>query len=260
MSEFSEHFVDVDGFHIRYCEAGDGEPVVHFHGAGGVRTSRSHELLAERFRVILFETPGFGKSAVNERSKSVQELAGTMGQAVSAIGLDRFNLMGNSFGGRLALWLAIQQPERITSLVLVAPAAIRPEGTRRATPEERMGFMYAHPERQPAMLKPDPEVVAKQEALVNRLSGPPRDPELEERMAGLNVPVLVLFGTRDGVIPPDMGRIYREKLPNCNLVLVYDAAHALDADRPEAFAAVVSDFLTRHEAFLVKSESALIHP
>ncbi len=257
---FTEKFVDADGFHIRYKEAGSGEPVVVLHGAGGLRQSRSHELLAESYRVILFEVPGFGESPVNDRSSSIQELALTMGKAAAALGLDRYNLLGTSFGGRLALWLAVQRPEAPRSLVLVSPAAIRPEGATRRPADERQGLLYAHPERQPATLRPAPEIIAKQEALVNRLSGPPRDPELEARMAELKVPVLVLFGTLDRVIPPEMGRFYREKLPNCHFVLVYDAGHALDADRPEAFAALVGDFLTRREAFIVPQHSGLIHP
>src|SRR5207245_9188252 len=109
---FIEGFIEADGFRIRYQEAGHGEPLVCLHGAGGMRVSRSHELLAEQHRVIVFEVPGFGTSPVNERSASIQDLATTMSQAVANLGIERFNLMGNSFGGRLALWLAIQQPER----------------------------------------------------------------------------------------------------------------------------------------------------
>ena len=70
----------------------------------------------------------------------------------------------------------------------------------------------------------------------------------------------MLFGTRDQMIPPEMGRIYREIMPNCHFVLVYDAAHAIGADRPEAFASVVSDFLERHEQFIVTRTSALVNP
>ena len=47
MAEFRElHFVEADGFRIRYMEAGDGPPLVHLHGAGGMRISPAHELLA----------------------------------------------------------------------------------------------------------------------------------------------------------------------------------------------------------------------
>lgn len=259
---FQEAYVEADGFRIRYCEAGRGEPLVSLHGAGGMRVSRSHELLAEQYRVIVFEIPGFGQSPANERSASLQELADTMAQAAANLGLERFNLMGNSFGGRLALWLAIQHPERIHALVLAAPAAIRPEDAQPApvSAEDRLGLLYAHPERQPPRPPLDPAIAAKQEALVQRLRGPARDPELESRLADLNVPALVLFGTLDRVIPSEAGRIYREKLPNCHFILVFDAGHAVDADRPEAFASVVVDFLQRGEGFLVKRESALINP
>ncbi len=260
---FTEGYIEADGFRMRYKEAGAGEPLVSLHGAGGLRLSRSHALLAEQYRVIVFEVPGFGQSPANERSQSMPELAITMAQAVINLGLERFNLMGNSFGGKLALWMAVQQPERMQALVLVAPAAIRPAGgppRQGLSPEERLALLYAHPERQALLPLPDPAIIAQQEALVRRLMGPARDEALESRMPGLNVPVLVLFGTMDRMIPSEMGRLYCEKLPNCHLILVYDAGHAVDADRPEAFVSVVSDFLQRHEGFLVNRQSGLINP
>ena len=54
---FTERSVSADGFEIRYLERGDGPPLVCFHGAGGLRLSRAHELLTERHRVIAFELP-----------------------------------------------------------------------------------------------------------------------------------------------------------------------------------------------------------
>ena len=76
----------------------------------------------------------------------------------------------------------------------------------------------------------------------------------------MTVPTLVLFGTEDRVIPPEMGRIYREIVPSCHFVLIYDAGHDMDVERPEAIASVVSDFLERHEQFVVTRTSSLIHP
>ncbi len=260
---FTEAYVEADGFRIRYCEAGQGEPLVCLHGAGGLRLSPAHALLARHHRVIVFEMPGFGQSLANERSQSMADLARTMAQGITHLGLERFNLMGNSFGGVTALWLAIQHPDQVQALVLVAPAAIRPEASappRSLSPEERMARLYAHPERQAPAPPPDPAVLEKQQALVQRLIGPPRDEVLERHMTALDLPVLVLFGTEDRMIPSEMGRQYCEKLPNGHLVLVYDAGHAVDADRPEAFVSVVDDFLQRHEAFLVNRQSSLIHP
>ena len=257
---FAEHHVEADGFRIRYLEAGRGAPLLHLHGAGGVRLSRAHDLLAERFRVIAFEAPGFGASPANQRSRSMAELAETLAQAAAALGLTRYNLMGTSFGGTLALWLAVQHPDCLDALVLESPAAIRPEGHVRPSvaPDQVAALLYAHPERQ-RPFRLDPAVLAKQEALVGRLRGPNRDPELESHLPGLQVPTLVLFGTLDRMIPPAMGRLYREKLANGHLVLVYDAAHAIGADRPEAFTSLVSDFLERREQFVVARASSQVH-
>jgi pimeloyl-ACP methyl ester carboxylesterase len=258
---FREDYVEADGCRIRYMAAGDGPPLVHLHGAGGLRLTHAHDLLAQKFRVVAFEMPGFGQSAENTRSTDMAELALTMVHAADALRLDRFNLWGTSFGGRAALWLAAQQPERLAALVLEAPAGILPPGARPAsgTPEQMARLLYGHPERMPPIPPPDPAVAAKQQALVRRLMGPSR--ELEERMAGIKTPTLVLFGTLDRMIPPEMGRRYKELITeNCQLVLVYDAGHTIAAERPEAFVEVVGDFLERHEAFVINRADTELFP
>ena len=96
--------------------------------------------------------------------------------------------------------------------------------------------------------------------MVARLRGPDRDADLETQMRRLPTPTLVLFGTLDHVIPPEMGRFYKELLPNCHLVFVYDAGHAISTERPEAFTEVTVDFLERHEAFVVSRAETIINP
>ena len=233
---FREGYVEADGFRIRYMEAGQGTPLVHLHGAGGPRLTPAHDLLARRYRVVVFEMPGFGQSPENTRTQSMPELASTMGQAIKNLGIDAFNLMGTSFGGKTALWLTLEAPDRVLALALEAPAAIRQEGAESpsGTPEEI--------------------------ALVQRLRGPDRDRDLEDRLEELPTPTLVLFGTLDRVIAPAMGRVYKDLMPNCQLVFVYDAAHGISTDRPEAFADVVVDFFERHEAFVIPRTQTVIHP
>ncbi|HLH77556.1 MAG TPA: alpha/beta hydrolase [Candidatus Binataceae bacterium] len=262
--EFSESFVEADGFRIRYRQAGSGEVLICLHGGGGLRISRAHELLAHSRRLIAFEIPGFGQSPVNDRSASMEELAGTMNAAVAALGIDHYSIMGNSFGSKVALWMAILRPQVVKAVVVVGPAAIRlprqgpPPG--QLAPERAAELLYAHPERQPPIPPLAPEIVAKQIALSTRLLGPPRDEPFEARLRELQMPVLALFGTHDRVTPPAGAHLFREILPNCHLVMVYDAAHGIDADRPEAVAALVEDFLSRGDGFLVRRRSGLIYP
>ncbi|MGE5271853.1 MAG: alpha/beta fold hydrolase [Thiohalocapsa sp.] len=261
-SQFTENHVEADGFRIRYAEAGEGPPLVHLHGAGGLRLTPAHDFLAKQFRVIAFEMPGFGHSPENTRSETMAALATTMARAFDALRLDRVNLWGTSFGGKAALWLAVQEPQRLRALVLEAPAAIRPEGVEAptGTPEEMARRLYGHPERLKVLPQFDPAIQKKTRPLVMRLLAPPRDAELEARMRQLDVPTLVLFGTLDHVIPSTMGRIYKELMPNCQLSLVYDAGHVIATERPEAFVEVVSDFLERHEAFVISRDRTVIHP
>jgi pimeloyl-ACP methyl ester carboxylesterase len=261
-SGFREGHVEADGFRIRYLEGGQGPPLVHLHGAGGPRLNAAHDLLSRHYRVVLFEMPGFGQSAENTRTSTMPELASTMGQAVAKLGLETFDLMGTSFGAKTALWLALEAPERVRALVLEAPAAIRQAGARSpsGSPEEMARQLYAHPERLGAMPTPDPAARAKTQSLVQRLRGPDRDRDLEGRLEELPTPTLVLFGTLDAVIAPAMGRVYKELMPSCHLVFVYDAGHGISTERPEAFAEVVHDFLDRHEAFVISQTPTVIHP
>jgi pimeloyl-ACP methyl ester carboxylesterase len=259
---FREGFVEADGFRIRYLEAGQGPALVHLHGAGGLRLTPAHDLLARRFRVLAFEMPGFGQSPENTRTRSMPELASTMARAIETLALETFNLLGTSFGGKTALWLALQAPARVLALVLEAPAAIRPEGSKppSGSPEEMARRLYAHPERLAVIPVPDPAIQAKTRPLVMRLRGPDRDADLEARLPGLTPPTLVLFGTLDAMVPPAMGRVYKELIPGSHLVFVYDAGHGISTDRPEAFTEVVVDFLERHEAFVISRSETVIFP
>ena len=73
-----EDHVEADGFRIRYAEAGEGSPLVHLHGGGGLTLTPAHELLARERRVIAFEMPGFGDSPENTRHQAMPDLARTM--------------------------------------------------------------------------------------------------------------------------------------------------------------------------------------
>lgn len=257
---FVERHVEADGFRIRVLEAGEGRTVVYFHGGGGLHVSPGLELLAERFRVLAFELPGFGESPENLRTQSLDELAETMAQALDVVVAENVTLLGTSFGAAVALRLSLAHPDRLEAVILESPAAFRPEDWQphELTPEQLRAAIFVRPENAPAPERP--EVVQRQLALMQRLMGPNHDPALEARLRGFAMSTLVMFGTRDGLISPEMGRVYKELLPNCSFVLVYDAAHEIQFDRPEAYACLVGDFIERQEAFIVNADSGVFAP
>src|SRR5215813_14244660 len=199
-----EGCVDADGLRIRYQEAGEGPPLVHLHGAYGLGFTSAHELLSRAFRVIAFEMPGFGPTE-NQKTQTVDDLAMTMTAAAEALGLSRFNLIGSSFGGTVASWMALQRSELVAALVLDAPSMIQPEGSEpvSGSPEQIARRLYAHPERAPSGV--DPAMVARRLTFVQQLTSPARDALLEEGLRRWKIPTLVMFGTQDGVIPARMG-------------------------------------------------------
>lgn len=261
-AKFAEHFVEADGFRIRYDEAGSGDPVVMLHGAGGPMHTLAQDFLAEKYRVLAFEMPGWGNSEPNTRTNSLEELAETMAAAVEATGIEQYHLHGHSLGGATALLLALAHPDRVRRLVLEAPAAFRVGAIPRPDdPEKLLSCFRAHPERVPAFTPPGPEQRAKTGQLVQKLlDRPSYDEQLAARLEDLSTPTLVLFGTKDGIVNPENGRTYKKVMPNATFILVYDAAHLIQQDRPEAFTDVTTDFLDRGLAFLVPESSSLINP
>jgi pimeloyl-ACP methyl ester carboxylesterase len=260
---FTERSVEADGFDVRYYQAGVGEPLIVLDGAGGIRLTPALGLLARDFRVVAVELPGWGAEP-NHRSQSLDDLAETVAAVADAIGHQRYHLLGTSLGGAVALHLALLYPERVISLVLEAPAQFR-AGARPIAgipAAELVRAFRCHPERPPAWPAPDPQVQARSWPVVDRVlvAAPPDDEKVAEQMRQCPVRTLVLFGTKDGIIPPENGRTYRHLLPNCSLQYVYDAAHAIQEDRAEAFADITGDFLRRGMHYLIPDEDAMINP
>jgi pimeloyl-ACP methyl ester carboxylesterase len=261
---FTETTVEIQGFTVRAFQAGEGgDPLAVLHGAGGARLSAALDLLAQQRRVILLEMPGFGDQP-NDVHTTPAELAEAAAQAFAALGVERYHLLGTSFGGAIALHLTLAHPDRVISLVLEAPAAFREGATSPADipPEDMLRRFRTHPERVPAFTPPDPATMARTWPLVERLlaTRPEFDQELADQLPDVAVRTLVLFGDRDGVVPAENGRTYRRLMPNCSYVLVHDAAHDIQGDRAEAFADVVGDFLTRGWQFLLPEQSTVINP
>jgi pimeloyl-ACP methyl ester carboxylesterase len=263
-SPFTEHTVTTTDFRIRYLEAGQGDPLVVLHGAGGIRFSHALDMLAWDRRVILVEMPGFGDEP-NDRSESLAELAEAVAEAIEAIGVDHYDLLGTSMGGATAVHIALDHPDRVRSLVLDAPATFRvgstPPGPGLSS-EDMLRKFRVHPERQPVFEAPDPESMARRWPLVSRLlaSRPEYDDDVAARLPDCQIPTLVLFGDRDGIVPPENGRIFRRLMPSCTYVLIHSAAHDAQGDRPEAFAETVGDFLDRGLLFLIPEQSSEINP
>lgn len=139
-----------------------------------------------------------------------------------------------------------------------APLAERVEIKRSAAPLDSFDLL-AHAAAAEDALRLALERPSAVRALVLAAAAPPADAALVTRFAALKIPTLALFGTRDREVPPETGRRWRALLPGCHLVFLYDAGHDLAADRPQAFADIVLDFLSDPGAFLVNRRDGALH-
>lgn len=127
----TEHVVRTSLGDIAVAEAGTGPVLVMLHGGGpgASGVSNYHQnlpALAARFRVILPDQPGFGGSyrptEADLAARSITEITvDALYQALDALGVERFHLLGNSLGGAAAIAMAQARPERVSGLVLMAP-------------------------------------------------------------------------------------------------------------------------------------------
>jgi pimeloyl-ACP methyl ester carboxylesterase len=258
-----EDHVEVDGFHIRYWESGPPPPagvVVMLEGmTWGL--SKLRDALAQKYRVIALELPGFGASPANTRSQSVQELANTVAQASAQVVPEHYTLIGTSFGANVALWQTLQSSDKVEALVLIAPTALLPAaGPVSSTPEETVKRLFAYPEKAQDFASVDPAIVTKELALVQRLTGGRHDAEAERRLGEIACATLVLFGSEDKIVAPEAARIYRARIPNSNIAFIYDAGHLIEAERPEALVNAVIDYVELRETFIVGRQTGIINP
>ena len=262
-AEHKEDHIEVDGFRICYWESGPPRPlgtVVMLEGmTWGL--SKLRDALGQKYRVIVLELPGFGASPVNTRSQSVQELASTVAQASAQVVPEHYTLIGTSFGANVALWQTLQSPDKVEALVLIAPTTLLPAaGPGVGTPEEMARRLFAHPEKARGFASVDPALVAKEQALVQRLTGGRHDAEAERRLGEIACATLILFGSEDKMVAPEAARIYREQIPNSHITFVYDAGHLIEAERPEALINTVTDYVELRETFIVGRQTGIINP
>lgn len=257
---------------LRYLVAGEGEPLVLVHGLGGAASNwvALAPLLQPRRRVLVPELPGHGGSEPLPGRPALEAYAESLGSLLEHEAAAPAHVVGHSFGGAVALRLAIRRPELVGALVLVASAGISSGGRRARYALTLTGLVQ--PGRR---IAPHRRAVARSALLRSLvfgrwgaadppafppevaeafLSGPARHTDTASAANALvrddprqdldrvPCPCLVLWGARDTQLPIGDAFEYARRL-RAPLRTIADCGHLPIGERPDACADAIESFL-----------------
>jgi len=232
---------------------GSGRPLVYLHPAGGVRWTSFLDKLCETHTVHVPTFPGFDGTSTEEGLNTRRGLAQRVGDYAQKVIGAACDVMGCSFGGAVALWLAIERPQCVDHLVLECPGGLQSvDPALRANPHAFYKALFAHPEN--VSYEPKPEEIEAQNrsmlAHYGALDG--KEPDLVAALDRIRATTLIVHGTEDGIITAGTMQLLKTRLARAFLVYIWDAAHSIEVDQPQRLAAVVQSFLERSDAFVVR--------
>jgi pimeloyl-ACP methyl ester carboxylesterase len=247
-AQYREDLVPLDGGRIRLLVGGEGPPLLYLHGVGDLGAWIPPLAHLARDRAVLRpDHPGFNGSD-DLAVATPGDVADVHLRLLDALDVERFTLVGCSFGGWVATELALRAPDRVTQLVLIDPAgmpadepgpdvlALDPVAAAALTFSGRP-MQDAARERAAAM---DADLAAREarnRATARRLAGGPvlQDPELPGRVTALGMPVTVVWGEDDRILPVSHARAWAAAVPHARIALVPGAGHLPHVERPTDF-------------------------
>jgi pimeloyl-ACP methyl ester carboxylesterase len=236
MAAFSERRYEVNGVDTAVFSAGDGPPLVFFHGGGTMTGFDALLPLAERARLIVPHHPGFGASADDESIESRQDYHFHYLELFDQLGLGELALVGHSLGGAMAAAFAALHPERVRRLVLAAPWGLlvpeHPTVALSSLPgDEIAAYLFADLSRFEGLPAPPPEFIAEREreaiSLARVVPELPYDPKLARWLRRIAAPTLVLWGDADRLIPVGQAAVWAEHIPAAEIQTFPGAGHLL---------------------------------
>jgi pimeloyl-ACP methyl ester carboxylesterase len=277
------HDVPVGRLRISTLTMGEGPDVLLLHGLGSSKASfldTAAALSRSGYRVHALDFPGFGSSSKAPAMYGAKFFARSVVGVMDALGIERAHIVGNSMGGRVALEVGLEYPERVGALTLLCPAVafvkrewhplvrvLRPEfgllphslGRKRI--EAQFWSMFADRDQVDPTVA---AVVVDEFERIYRSAGArlaflssARAIYLDEpygrdgfytRLAGLEVPSLFVWSSHDKLVPPGLRRHVERALPSAEHILLDGCGHVPQVERPERTNGLIRRFFAHADA------------
>jgi pimeloyl-ACP methyl ester carboxylesterase len=266
--------VELPGAEVHCVEIGEGEPIVFVHGLSGCWQNWLENLphFGRGRRAIALDLPGFGASPLPSWEISIPAYGRLLHDFCEKLGVEGGTVVGNSMGGFIAAEAVTSGPTRFERLALVSAAGIlntwNPEGraTLTAWAWRQLGPHFAHRGREIVSRRRAREAVfgpfvrfpgrLREDLLLEQIEGGLNRAEgfgdalratirhdIRERLGGIEIPTLIVWGLSDRVIPVPAAISYHRRIPHSRLEIFERTGHVPQLERPARFNAVLDEFL-----------------
>ena len=255
-----ENKVLIKNIEINYKIFGGGRPIdnkvfliLHGWGSSSDKWIKEAEIISQRgFRVIIPDLPGFGASQNLEKPWTVNNYIGWFEEFTKIINVENFYLLGHSFGGALALKIAVKYPQRVQRLFLVAVAVIRKKTNKKkffAKISKIVKLFYFLPYyyyfRKAVykfIIKKSDYVYTEgimKETYLNVVGE-----DIYHYLSYIKITTVIIWGDKDQSVPVEDAYLINEKIKNSKLVIIPDADHLMHKKIPEILAEKILENLS----------------
>jgi pimeloyl-ACP methyl ester carboxylesterase len=260
------------GMNIEVERRGTGnKPLVIFYDEEALTLeSPVLDALATSFALTIVSLPGFGASDRPDWIETIDDCAYICLDVLDALKMKGATVMGFGLGGWLAAEMAVKSTRNMARLVLVDPFGIKVGGR---FDRDIQDIWYLAPDRLLALKYADtakgridytvmPEsklaVIARNKETYARFCWQPymHNPKLKRRLHRIDVPTMVVWGAKDGIVTPAYGRAFAKEIKGARFATVGRAGHFPHIEQPEAFLAEVAGFIGMSKAKTAAKKSA----
>ncbi|HUW21987.1 MAG TPA: alpha/beta hydrolase [Candidatus Bathyarchaeia archaeon] len=249
--------IQLQDLKVYYHEEGSGKPLLLLHGwdKSGSVFSQLQKILARNFHTFAPDMPGFGKTSLPDFSWGIKDYAHFVTQFCQAIALEKFCLLGHSFGGRVALEIAVTYPEKVEKLVLTGVPVLRKKTLK------RFSFWLVAKMAKVIFLLPPFFLFRRQftrylyffarekdyyqsQGIMKKVFTRVVSANQEKIIKKIKSPTLIVWGEDDRVTPLLQARYLHKMIKKSLLVVIPGASHKLPYEKPKALSEQINPFLT----------------
>ncbi|HSD04531.1 MAG TPA: alpha/beta hydrolase [Nitrosopumilaceae archaeon] len=259
-----EKFVKVGTNKIRYLQEGKGKNVVLVHGLGASAERWAYVIprLSKKYHVIVPDLIGFGYSDKPSIDYTPELFSSFIFDFLNTLDISKASMVGSSLGGQIVAECAITQNKMIEKIVLVSPSGLM----RHSTPTldaYMMAALYPNPDGAKSafqmMAGPHRDIDAKtingfvermtlpnaKMAFMSTVLGLKNSVSMEDRLAKISVPTMIIWGKEDSLIPIKYSNNFLSAIKNCQFVEMDGCGHTPYVEEPEKFSEILLKFLSQ---------------